>query len=320
MKIEVYAPASSGNFAVGFDLLGAALAPVSGALLGDIVSIEAIEGSADEFVCSGRYAQKLAGPKEANLAYQCLLHFKQHVCPTMASCRLELKKNLPVGSGLGSSACSVVAAFAALDLFANTQLSQSQLLTLMADFEEKVSGGRHYDNIAPCYLGGLQLCGDLIPGHSLSIPNDENWQLVVAYPGFALNTAQARKALPGEYSMHTTIDYAQRLSGFTALCFNGQFDSALALMQDGLAEPYRQPLIAGFEAAKAALLEMGVDVVAISGAGPTLLALTKSVALAKQANQWLEQHYINQDGFSHICKIDQQGTRQLVQGEAHVIA
>jgi homoserine kinase len=320
MKIEVYAPASSGNFAVGFDLLGAALAPVSGALLGDIVSVEAIDAPHDEFVCSGRYAEKLAGPKESNLAYQCLQHFKEHVCQTMPTCRLELKKNLPVGSGLGSSACSVVAAFAALNIFAETALSQAELLTLMADFEEKVSGGRHYDNIAPCYLGGLQLCGDLLPGHSLAIPTDDNWQLVVAYPGFALNTAKARQVLPGHYSMHTTIDYAQRLSGFTALCFTGQFDGALGLMRDELAEPYRESLITGFSDAKAALLAMGVDVVAISGAGPTLLALTKSPEIAQQANQWLEQHYINQHGFSHICKIDQLGTRQLAQGVAHVIA
>ena len=68
--IEVYAPASSGNFAVGFDLLGAALAPVSGALLGDIVAIESSNSGQDEFIFSGKYAEKLAGPKEDNLAYQ----------------------------------------------------------------------------------------------------------------------------------------------------------------------------------------------------------------------------------------------------------
>ena len=318
--IEVFAPASSGNFAVGFDLLGAALAPADGTLLGDIVAIEASTAGQDEFSCTGLYAAKLAGPKEDNLAYQCLIHFREHVASEMPACRLELKKNLPVGSGLGSSACSVVAAFAALDKFAETNLSQNQLLELMADFEEKVSGGRHYDNIAPCYLGGLQLCGDLVPNKSLTIPTDENWQLVVAYPGFALNTAKAREVLPKDVSMHTSIDYGQRLSAFTALCFSGQFDQAIKLMKDELAEPYRQSLITGFTQAKDALPDLGAEVVAISGAGPTLLALTKSSEQAQAIEAWLKEHYLNEQGFSHICKVDNRGTRVLEKGESDVIA
>ena len=80
---------------------------------------------------------------------------------------------MPIGSGLGSSACSVVATFAALDKFAGTKLSQVELIELMADFEAVVSGGRHYDNITPCYLGGLQLTGDLIPNKSIALPVDE---------------------------------------------------------------------------------------------------------------------------------------------------
>ncbi len=318
--IEVFAPASSGNFAVGFDVLGAALAPVDGTLLGDVVAIAASSSGQDEFLCSGDYAEKLSGPKEDNLAYQCLIHFREHVASDMPACRLELKKNLPIGSGLGSSACSVVAAFVALDKYANTQLSQNALLELMADFEEKVSGGRHYDNIAPCYLGGLQLCGDLIPEKSLAIPHDENWQLVVAYPGFALNTAKAREVLPKQVAMHTSIDYGQRLSAFTTLCFGGDFDKAVTLMKDDLAEPYRQDLIAGFTQARDTLPKLGADVIAISGAGPTLLALTKSAKQAQAIDAWLKDNYLNEQGFSHICKIDNDGTRIINKGENDVVA
>ena len=74
---------------------------------------------------------------------QCLVHFRAHVAPDMPSVKLELKKNLPIGSGLGSSACSVVATFAALDKFAQTNLSQVELIELMADFEaESASSSR----------------------------------------------------------------------------------------------------------------------------------------------------------------------------------
>lgn len=318
--IEVFAPASSGNFAVGFDLLGAALAPVNGALLGDIVAIEHSKTAQDEFVCSGKFADKLIGPKESNLAYQCLIHFREHVCADMPPCYFELKKNLPVGSGLGSSACSVVAAFSALDKFAETHLTQQQLLELMADFEEKVSGGRHYDNIAPCYLGGLQLCGELVPQKSVAIPCDEQWHLVVAYPGFALNTAKARAVLPDQVALKTTLNYGQRLSTFVALCYQGRFDDAIDLMQDELAESYRAELITGFTQAKSQLAELGAKVVAISGAGPTLMALTKSSENAHAIAQWLQQNYINENGFSHVCRIDRAGTRVLKEGESHVIA
>jgi homoserine kinase len=318
--IEVFAPASCGNFAVGFDLLGAAIAPINGKLLGDVVAIDNSDTGQDEFECKGPYADKLPNSKEGNLAFQCLLHFRQFVAREMPPCKLLLHKNLPVGSGLGSSACSVVAAFTALNYFAKTALSQYQLLELMADFEEKVSGGRHYDNIAPSYLGGLQLSGDLLPNKSLAIPTDEDWHLVVAYPGFALNTAKARSVLPQQVPLKKTIDYGQRLSGFTALCFAGQFEQALCLMKDELAEPYRDDLITGFKTAKEALNSIGVKIIAISGAGPTLLALTQSKKQATAVNEWLEKNYINEQGFCHICKIDNQGTRILKQGESNDLA
>ena len=229
----------------------------------------------------------------------------------MPSVKLELKKNLPIGSGLGSSACSVVATFAALDKFAKTNLSQVELIELMADFEAVVSGGRHYDNITPCYLGGLQLTGDLIPDKSIALPVDENWYYVAAFPGFSLNTAKARSVLPKELSMHASVEFAQRLSAFSSLLLTNRFDDALSIMKDEIAEPYRAPLIKGFSEAKASLPALGAEIVSISGAGPTLFSVCKTLEAAKQCAQWLEANYINEQGFCHICKLDNDGTRQL---------
>lgn len=67
---------------------------------------------------------------------------------------LTLEKNLPVGSGLGSSASSVVAALYALNEYFNHPYDEQALLILMGEFEGKISGSVHYDNVAPSYLGG----------------------------------------------------------------------------------------------------------------------------------------------------------------------
>lgn len=307
--ISMYAPASIGNFCVGFDSLGAAVAPIDGTLLGDVVHAEAAEK--DAFECSGPYASFLPTNAEENLAFQCLQHFREMVAPTMAAVKLTLEKRLPIGSGLGSSACSVVATFAALNAYANTQLSQIEMIELMADFEGKVSGARHYDNITPCYLGGLQLTAELVPNRAMAVPVNDDWFYVIAYPGFALNTKKARGVLPKTQSTHDAVCFAQRLSAYVLLMQTGRFDEALALMQDPIAEPYRAELIAGFAEAKAALPGIGAELVSISGAGPTLFAICKSHQVAEQCQQWLQENYLNEHGFSHICKLDNLGTRAL---------
>ncbi|MCG7548962.1 homoserine kinase [Pseudoalteromonas sp. Of7M-16] len=307
---KFYAPASIGNFCVGFDSLGAAIAPIDGQLLGDVVSIE--EAQRDQFSCVGKYAHKLPQEAQDNLAFQCLTHFRSHVKADMPSLSLTLEKRLPVGSGLGSSACSVVATFAALNAFAGTQLSQIQMIELMADFEAKVSGARHYDNITPCYLGGLQLTAELVPNRALALPVDPNWYIVVAYPGFALNTAKARAVLPPELKLGDSVAFAQRLSAFCALLQLNRFSEAVSLMQDSVAEPCRSELIDGYADAKLSLPELGASVVSISGAGPTLFALCPTLNVAHQCQSWLESNYLNEHGFSHICQLDSAGTRELV--------
>lgn len=160
-----YAPASTGNFSVGFDLLGLALEPVSGELLGDELEVIG-ESQVFSLTQSGRYLHQLPTDAEQNLVHICFKAFEQKVARSLPPLAVHLKKNLPVGSGLGSSACSIAVACYAFNEYFKRPLNTQQLLQLMAECEGGVSGSVHFDNVAPSLLGGLQLmlpwqCADL---------------------------------------------------------------------------------------------------------------------------------------------------------------
>ncbi|QUN04918.1 homoserine kinase [Shewanella yunxiaonensis] len=312
-SLTVYAPASMGNVGVGFDLLGAALAPVDGSLLGDTVTIAAAD-SGISLTQIGEWAHKLPDTPQQNIVYQCAEFFLQKFA-IQGGVSLTLSKNLPVGSGLGSSASSVVAALFALNEFFGKPCNQQQLLALMGEFEGRISGAVHYDNVAPCYLGGMQLMLDLPQRICESIPAFEDWFWVVAYPGISLSTAKMRALMPNEYARSVVIDFGRNLSAFVHASYRQDEALAIAVLKDVLAEPYRAPAIPGYLQAREALAEVGMLTTGISGSGPTLFSVCRDLETAQKAKAWLEQHYLTETGgFSHICRLDNVGARVLPQG------
>lgn len=103
---------------------------------------------------------------------------------------------MPIGSGLGSSACSVVAGLMAMNEFCDRPLDKTTLLGLMGELEGRISGSVHYDNVAPCYLGGLQLMLEEEGIISQEVPCFDDWLWVMAYPGIKVSTAEARAIYP----------------------------------------------------------------------------------------------------------------------------
>ncbi|MFQ6371301.1 homoserine kinase [Shewanella sp. YIC-542] len=309
-SLTVYAPASMGNVGVGFDLLGAALAPVDGSLLGDTVTISAANQGV-HFQQVGPWAHKLPADAEQNIVYQCAAFFLQRFAVEQGVA-LTLSKNLPVGSGLGSSASSVVAALVALNAFLGSPCNQQQLLALMGEFEGRISGAVHYDNVAPCYLGGMQLMLDLPQRICEPIPAFTDWYWVVAYPGISLSTAKMRELMPAQYDRAVTIDFGRNLSAFVHASYRQDEALALAVLKDVLAEPYRAAAIPGYLQARAALAELGMLTTGISGSGPTLFSVCRDLPTAERAQQWLAQNYLTETGgFTHICRLDNEGARVL---------
>ena len=307
--VKVYAPASIGNVSVGFDVLGAAVSPVDGQFLGDCVSVEAAE--AFSLTSKGSFVSKLPSDPKENIVYQCWERFCQEIGQEL-SVAMVLEKNMPIGSGLGSSACSVVAALMALNEFAQQPLDQTQLLALMGEMEGRISGSVHYDNVAPCYLGGLQLILEENGIISQTVPCFDDWFWVMAYPGIKVSTAEARAILPAQYRRQDCISHGRYLAGFIHACHTRQPILAAKLMNDVIAEPYRTRLLPGFAQARQAAHDIGALACGISGSGPTLFAICDRQDTAQRMAQWLQENYLqNDEGFVHICRLDNAGARRL---------
>lgn len=309
--VVVYAPASIGNVSVGFDVLGAAVSPIDGTLLGDRVLVKAGE-SPFALTTAGRFVSKLPTEAKENIVYDCWRFFARELekkSVALKPLQMTLEKNMPIGSGLGSSACSIVAALDALNRFHDQPLNEMELLALMGEMEGKISGGIHYDNVAPCYLGGLQLMLEELGIISQEVPCFDDWYWVMAYPGIKVSTAEAREILPSQYRRQDVIAHGRHLAGFIHSCHSGQPELAAKLIKDVIAEPYRAKLLPGFEQAREYAKSAGALATGISGSGPTLFSICKEQDVAERVARWLEQHYVqNEEGFVHVCRLDKQGS------------
>ena len=310
-QVSAFAPASIGNVSVGFDLLGAALAPIDGSRLGDEVSAK--PAATFNLTISGRFADRLPGEASNNIVAKAYDYFHQRAVDaghTFASCALHLHKNLPIGSGLGSSASSIVAALAALNAFYGEPFSQNELLQMMGALEGQISGSVHYDNVAPAYLGGLTLMVEHGQTIASQLPVFADWYWVVCYSGISVSTSAARQILPAEFPMKTLLAFGRQLSVFVDACHRGDENLAAAMLSDVVAEPYRKSLLPHFDQCRDYILANNGLAFGISGSGPTVFAVAKSLADAEDFQRYLQQYYLqNDDGFCHICKLDPAGTR-----------
>jgi len=324
MKVSVFAPASIGNVSVGFDVLGLAVKPIDGTLLGDVVSVE--PSDSNSLAVEGEFAKKLPSEPTDNIVWHCLALFNKALVDAsqpVETVKLTLDKKMPVGSGLGSSACSVVAALEALNCYYQKNndfgFDKEKMLLMMGQMEAQISGSLHYDNVAPCYYGGMQL---MVPDSQVitrTLPSFDDCYFVMAYPGIEVSTKAAREVLPDSYSRSEVISFGQNLATFVDACHRDDKQQAFSVVTDIVAEPYRKHLLPGFEQACQYLSSQGCLAVGISGSGPTLFCVTDDQEKAQAFALWLAKNYLQTlssgvcEGFVHVCKADNQGACQLPQ-------
>ena len=265
-RATAFAPASVGNVAIGFDILGFAVDA-----LGDRITVRRAATPGVRITgCSG-LATDLPSEPERNTAGRALLALNVAVKPDFGF-EMHIEKGIPLGSGLGGSAASAVGAVVAANALLPQPLPKLELLKFAMQGEAVASGSLHVDNIAPSLFGGLVLTVGIDQPRVKQIPVPSGVMAVIAHPHMFLSTKQARAILKREVAMSDFVWQTANLAGFISGCYTNDLDLIREGLNDVVIEPQRRQLIPGFSAVRGAALAAGALGCSISGAGPTMFA------------------------------------------------
>lgn len=275
---SAFAPATIANVGPGFDVLGLALDPATG--LGDRCDARLTDsGITLEVTGDGGRLSVDPDKNVVGVVARAVLE----LAGARTGLALRLTKGLPLGSGLGSSAASAAAAALATNEALGCPLTPEQLIPAGRIGEGLASGSPHPDNVVPALLGGAVLVVDTEtePGRGafsrlslVRLPVPTALRAVVAIPQLELNTADSRRALPKTVPHGDAVFNAGRLALLVSALYDADFPRISAGVADRLHQPYRIPLVRGFEQARAAALAAGALGVGLSGSGPAIFALT----------------------------------------------
>ena len=271
---SAFAPASVGNVGVGFDILGHVIAGA-----GDTVTVRRIDVLEVHIAAIRGTTVDLPLDAPSNTAGAALIALREALQLPFGF-EVEIEKGIPLGSGMGGSAASCVAALVAANELLDEPLSREALYPYALVGEAVASGGRHGDNLGPMLLGGLVLA---TAEHLVKVPVPEAWHSVLVHPDAILETRRAREALKGDYTLSEFVAQSANLALVLAGCHAGDAQLVRAGLKDVLVEPRRSPLIVGFNAAKQAALQAGAMGASISGAGPSVFGWFESRAQAEAA-------------------------------------
>ncbi|MFH5799870.1 homoserine kinase [Haladaptatus sp. CMAA 1911] len=252
--VTVRAPATSANLGCGFDVFGLALERPA-----DIVRVERAAETTIEVTGVGeRYIPTEPAKNTAGVVAQEL--------DTPA--RIRINKGVRPSSGLGSSAASAAAAAVALNELYDRGLSRRELVRVAAEGEAAVSGEAHADNVAPSILGGFTVVTDDTITHvDASVP------VVACLPEIVVSTRDARRVVPQSVEIDELVGTVGHAATLTAGMFRDDPELVGAGLEDGSVTGSRASLIDGFDEVRTAALDAGATGVAVSGAGPSVLAV-----------------------------------------------
>ncbi len=225
---------------------------------------------------------------------------------------LTIKKNIMPGSGVGSSAASAAGAVVAADQLMGTALPPLQLVELAMAGEMLASGSRHADNLAPCIYGGFVLVRSADPLDIVPLAHPPLFATVL-HPQIEVKTSEARAMLPEQVPLRSAVKNWSNLGAFVAALTSGDQGLLSRSMSDEIIEPARAALIPHFAEVRGAALDAGAIGSGISGAGPSIFALSDTAEVAGRVRDAMESVYrpTGIDHLTYISPISGSGVRVL---------
>jgi homoserine kinase len=306
--VRVRVPASTANLGPGFDSLGLAL---------DLYTwVEMRRSGETQFHLYGEQLEDKGIPcDKTNLIYQVAQQVFEKAGVQVPELEVTMYSDIPLARGLGSSATTIVAALTAANALIGSPLSGYELFHLASSIE------KHPDNVGASLFGGLVVAfWDGERAEHIRVEPDSRLEVLVAIPDFQLSTEKARHVLPKEVPMGDAVFNVGHSNLLVAAMCSGRLDMIRHAMKDALHQPYRTPMVPGMAEILREATEHGALGIALSGAGPTMLALSdqssgRKAELEVFLRESFGRHGIGVDTL--WLKPDREGPRvELLTGEA----
>lgn len=281
-SVRVRVPASTANLGPGFDTLGMSLS------LYIWVEMRRSERTVVHF--SGDGFEGIPADKD-NLIYKVAQLVFKEAGVDVPDLEIGMRSDIPLTRGLGSSASAIIAGMAAANALIGSPLSKDRLFDLATGLE------RHPDNVGASLFGGIIAAAwDGEHADYVRIDPPKNLKVLALIPEFELATSAARAVLPEQLSIQDAVYNISRSSLLTAALASGRLDLLASAMKDRLHQPYRAALVPGMEKILEQATQYGALGAALSGAGPTLLALVDRTSSKYDQLEGFMQSVMSENG------------------------
>ena len=269
-RVTIRVPATTANLGPGFDAFGCALSLYTDVTFEEMESGLEITGCDEEFT----------GPD--NLAYVSYCAVLASLSEEVRGVKIHIDAHIPICRGLGSSAALLVAGAMGANVLRGNRLSTQGLLNITNAMEG------HPDNLAPAFYGGLtaSMVDNGLPV-TVNFPLHPDWEFLALVPDFDLPTSKARSVLPAQLNRADAIYNVSHGALVLKALELGDEKLLRNAMQDRIHQPYRKSLVKDYDAIEALVRTNGAAF-CLSGAGPTLLCITRDKRLDEKLAKKLD--------------------------------
>lgn len=304
--IKFRVPATSANLGPGFDSLGLALNLYNNFKIKKREDKKVIIKLVDK-----NKNKEIRIPNKDNLIFKAYKNYFDYLGNEIKGIEIVEEMNTPLARGLGSSSSAIIGGLGAAAFRLNTLIPEQEFIQLAVDLE------KHPDNVVPALVGGL--CINFYCNHAYDyykIDIDKNLDFIVTVPDYELKTEDLRNVLPKKLNYSQVIDNMRSVSLLTAAFINHDYKILKIAMEDQIHQPFRKNLIKSFDKIIQKAYQNGAYGAALSGAGPTILAISSpdnSENIAKAMER--ESNLVSKNAKSYILKASNSSLYQSLDEE-----